>query len=85
MSTKLQQSVSETGSTEAEYLRLALAMQGIAAAEEVCDRVIETYKKLNTLGGSFSVKDAVDLKVKMDYKYAEKIAIEAKKKEETKQ
>lgn len=85
MSTKLEKSAFETGTTEAEYLRMALAMQGLASSEELCDRVITTYKKLNELGGLFSVRDAVDIKVKMDYKYAEKPAIEAKKKEGGKQ
>jgi len=77
MTSKLQQSVQEAGTTPAEYLRMALALQGICASEQVCDRIITTYDKLDELGGDFSVHDAVKIQVDMDKKYAEKIVVSA--------
>ena len=55
------------------YLRIALALQKISISNEIADRLIETLDGIEKLGGKFSLQDAVDIELKMDRKYAEKV------------
>lgn len=55
-----------------KYLRIGLNLQHININDETSDRVIETYEKILKLKGNFSIKDAVELEVLMDEKYAKK-------------
>lgn len=61
-----------TQDTKAEYLRIALSLQNIGVSTETADRIIETYEKVLKEQGKFSIKDAVEIQLKMDRKYAEK-------------
>lgn len=61
-----------TQHTKAEYLRIALALQKIVLTTETADRIIETYEKVLKEQGNFSIRDAVEIQMKMDRKYAEK-------------
>lgn len=61
-----------TQDTKAEYLRIALSLQKIGISTETADRVIETYERVLKEQDNFSIKDAVEIQLKMDRKYAEK-------------
>ena len=61
------------------YLRIALNLQGIGVNNEIADRVIETYEKVQELKGKFTIKDAVDIEMAMNEKYA-KMKLEDKEK-----
>lgn len=52
-----------------KYLRMALRIQSFEVSDEVADRVIETYERIEVLAGDFSLKDAVNIDVMMDEKY----------------
>lgn len=53
------------------YLRIALGLQKIGITNEMADRIIETYESILTMKGEFSIKDAVELELRMDRKYKE--------------
>lgn len=59
------------------YLRIALGLQKIGIDNEMADRIIETYEKILKLKGKFSIKDAVEIEMKMNKKYTE-IKVKAK-------
>ena len=60
-----------TDKEKTTYLRIALALQGIVTNDEMCDRIIATYEKVLKMKGKFTIKDAVQLEIGMDRKYAE--------------
>ena len=62
-----------TREEKVNYLRIALALQKISISNEIADRLIETLDGIEKLGGKFSLQDAVDIELKMDRKYAEKV------------
>jgi hypothetical protein len=53
------------------YLRIALGLQKIVVNDQTSDRIIETYEKILKLEGEFSIKDAVEIEMAFDKKYAE--------------
>jgi hypothetical protein len=53
------------------YLRIALGLQKIVVNDQTSDRIIETYEKILKLEGKFSIKDAVEIEMAFDKKYAE--------------
>jgi hypothetical protein len=57
--------------TKADYIRLAMGLSGIAIGEEMALKVVLLYEKVEELGGSFSIKDAVDVRLKAEYQWAE--------------
>lgn len=61
-----------TNSEEINYLRIALNLQHIGVNNETADRIITTYKKVLEKGGKFSLRDAVEIEISMDRKYAKK-------------
>lgn len=61
-----------TREEKAEYLRIALNLQKIGVNTQTADRIIETYEKILKKKGDFNIKDAVDIEMKMDRKYAKK-------------
>ena len=60
---------------DAKYLRIALALQSVTTDDEMCCRIIETYKAVNKKKGAFSISDAVDIQHKIDHEWA-KIKLE---------
>lgn len=54
------------------FLRIALGLQKIGINNEMADRIIETYEKVLELKGYFSIKEAVEIEISMDRKYAKK-------------
>jgi hypothetical protein len=67
-----------TRDEQINYLRIALGLQKIGVNNETADRIIETYEKVLKLKGKFSIKDAVEIEMKMDKKYTEiKVRAEA--------
>jgi hypothetical protein len=60
-----------TRDEQINYLRIALGLQKIGINNETADRIIETYEKVLKLKGKFSIKDAVEIEMAMDRKYAE--------------
>jgi len=55
-----------------QYLRIALGLQKIGVNDEMAERIIATYETVLKLGGNFSIKDAVQIELKLDKKYKEK-------------
>lgn len=53
------------------YLRIALGLQKIVVNDQISDRIIETYEKILKLEGEFSIKDAIEIEMAFDKKYAE--------------
>jgi len=45
----------------ANYLKIALALQGIACDLSMAKRIILTYERIGKLGGNFSIEDAVEI------------------------
>jgi len=43
------------------YLKIALALQGIACDLSMAKRIILTYERIGKLGGNFSIEDAVEI------------------------
>jgi len=67
-----------TRDEQINYLRIALGLQKIGVNNETADRIIETYEKVLKLKGEFSIKDAVEIEMKIDKKYTEvKVRAEA--------
>jgi hypothetical protein len=54
---------------QSNYLRIALGIQNISVSNEIADRIIETYEKVLTLKGDFTIRDAVQIDQLMDMKY----------------
>jgi hypothetical protein len=61
-----------TAKEKIQYLRIALQLQNIAVNDEMVDRLIVTYEKVQKLKGKFSVDDACDIEYAMDKKYIKK-------------
>ena len=74
MSVKMNKHLSE----RANYLRIALALQGIGVSAEVADRIDVTYDAIKQKGGEFNLGDAADIEAEMEIKWA-KIRIEERK------
>jgi len=53
------------------YLRIALGLQKIVVNDQTSDRIIETYEKILKLEGEFNIKDAIEIEMAFDKKYAE--------------
>ena len=53
-------------------MRIALQLQNIAINDEMTDRLIETFDRVQELKGNFSVDDAVAIQYYMDKKFAKK-------------
>ena len=67
-----------TRDEQINYLRIALGLQKIGVNNETADKIIETYEKVLKLKGEFSIKDAVEIEMKIDKKYTEvKVRAEA--------
>jgi len=45
----------------ANYLRIGLALQGIAIDNIMALRLIMTYERIGKLGGNFSIEDSVEI------------------------
>ena len=45
----------------ANYMKIALALQGVACDPIMAKRIILTYERIGKLGGNFSVEDAVEI------------------------
>jgi len=52
------------------YLRIALGLQKIVINDQTSDIIIETYEKILKLEGEFSIKDAIEIEMVFDKKYA---------------
>lgn len=57
---------------KANYLRIALGLQKLVVDNEIAERIIVTYEKVLKLEDKFSLRDAVDIEVDLDRKFAKK-------------
>jgi len=61
---------SMTRQEKINYLRIALGLQKIVINDQTSDIIIETYEKILKLEGEFSIKDAIEIEMVFDKKYA---------------
>jgi hypothetical protein len=78
MSIEMNKHISE----RANYLRIALALQGIGVSAEIADRIDRTYGAIQLKGGEFSLKDAAEIEAEFNDKWA-RIKIEERKEKST--
>lgn len=54
------------------YLRIGLSLSKIGVDNETSDRIICIYEGILEKGGKYSIKDAVEIEIELDRKYAKK-------------
>lgn len=65
----------------ANYMRIALALQGVSVDINMALRLIMTYERIGKLGGNFSIQDSVEIDNIIEQKFKEQ---EQKLKEQNK-
>jgi len=72
-----------TKAESVKYMRMALALYGIAADPLTCELIMDTWDEIEKKGGAFSIKDSVELEWRLRKKHqvikAVKLTKEAKK------
>ena len=61
-----------TPEEKTNYTRIGLALAGIAANDTTCEIIWRTVDGINEKKGQFSLRDAVDIEVKVTGKYTPK-------------
>jgi predicted SpoU family rRNA methylase len=65
---------------EINYFRIALGLQGISIDNEMSDRLVNTFRGVQSLGGNFSLDHAINIEMAMNKKYAAKRIAQRKRK-----
>ena len=69
-----------TTEEKTQYTRIGLALVGIPANDATCEIIWRTVDGINEKKGEFSLRDAVDIEVKVKGKYTQKKVTATKRK-----
>lgn len=58
-----------TRKDEIKYLRMALALNGVSTSDYVAELILENLEAIHKKGGQFSIRDSVNIEMRIRSKY----------------